>query len=438
MTVFVFDFDGVIVDSIDSLYNAYLEFLQEFSIRGNREEFNLLNGPSLPEIISYLKEKYKLKKNEKELLNVYLGKISKAYENIKLNDGVEEILKFLKRKKIKIALASSSKKGKILSILERYNLKNYFDFIVSGDEVQRSKPSSDIYNLVKNEFPDSDFYVVEDSYNGIIAAKEAGMNTILYSPDLNIKEIEPPYVISSFKQIKNIVQEIELNCFTIAKSETIFLKLVDYSLQIDQELESFIDDFWGKEQKKKKLVNGKIVSYISHKKEKDKVIIYGFITEYKYFYARIKNPEINLNVYPIGVSGIIIDEDNNTLIAMRQNVTEYKGFYELVPAGSVDPSKKDENIILFKEQLCAEFEEETGVSSKIIKDVEPFCFIYDRTDGVYDICSKINIEGLLSEKIKNSETEEYKNIEIVSIDKLLAGSGKLKLVPTSIVLLNNF
>ena len=42
--VFIFDFDGVIVDSISSLYGIYLEFLREFGIEGNREEFDRLNG----------------------------------------------------------------------------------------------------------------------------------------------------------------------------------------------------------------------------------------------------------------------------------------------------------------------------------------------------------------------------------------------------------
>ena len=51
--------------------------------------------------------------DEKVLLDLYLGKISSAYKNIKLNNGIKEILELLRGKKIKTVLASSSKKKKL-------------------------------------------------------------------------------------------------------------------------------------------------------------------------------------------------------------------------------------------------------------------------------------------------------------------------------------
>ena len=70
--ILIFDFDGVIVDSVSSLYEVYIDFLEEFGITGNQEEFNSLNGPKLSEIISFLKNKYHLQKDEKELLEIIL------------------------------------------------------------------------------------------------------------------------------------------------------------------------------------------------------------------------------------------------------------------------------------------------------------------------------------------------------------------------------
>ena len=201
---FIFDFDGVIADSVSSLSNVYFDFLKKFGVNGNEEEFNLLNGPKLSEIVHFLKEKYKIDKDEKVLLDLYLGKISSAYKNIKLNNGIKEILELLRGKKIKTVLASSSKKEEIVAVLDRYNLNDLFDFIITGDDVQEAKPSPEIYNAVKNKYQGNDYYVIEDSENGLKAAIAAEMKTILYTSKQNNFNITPTYTINSLSQIKDI------------------------------------------------------------------------------------------------------------------------------------------------------------------------------------------------------------------------------------------
>ena len=434
---FIFDFDGVIADSVSSLSNVYFDFLKKFGVNGNEEEFNLLNGPKLSEIVHFLKEKYKIDKDEKVLLDLYLGKISSAYKNIKLNNGIKEILELLRGKKIKTVLASSSKKEKIVAVLDRYNLNDLFDFIITGDDVQEAKPSPEIYNAVKNKYPGNDYYVIEDSENGLKAAIAAEMKTILYTSKQNNFNITPTYTINSLSQIKEILTEIELNCFTVAKAENISLKVIDYEPDFSPLQKDIIEKLWNDELKKRKLFNGKIVSYKSHEKKGNTLKIECFVTQYKYFFAQLRDPQLNLKITPIGVSGIIIDEKNNTLLAIRQNVTEYNGYYELIPAGSIDPSKRDGNNILFKDQLVAEFEEETQISKDNIKTTKPFCLIFDKAHGVYDICSKIFINGLIKNKLNTEQNEEYKDIEIMDLNILLSSVEQNKFLPTSIIILNN-
>ncbi len=434
---FIFDFDGVIADSVSSLSNVYFDFLKKFGVNGNEEEFNLLNGPKLSEIVHFLKEKYKIDKDEKLLLDLYLGKISSAYKNIKLNNGIKEILELLRGKKIKTVLASSSKKEEIVAVLDRYNLNDLFDFIITGDDVQEAKPSPEIYNAVKNKYQGNDYYVIEDSENGLKAAIAAEMKTILYTSKQNNFNITPTYTINSLSQIKDILTEIELNCFTVAKAENISLKVIDYEPDFSPLQKDIIEKLWNDELKKRKLFNGKIVSYKSHEKKGNTLKIECFVTQYKYFFAQLRDPQLNLKITPIGVSGIIIDEKNNTLLAIRQNVTEYNGYYELIPAGSIDPSKRDGNNILFKDQLVAEFEEETQISKDNIKTTKPFCLIFDKAHGVYDICSKIFINGLIKNKLNTEQNEEYKKIEIMDLNILLSSIEQNKFVPTSIIILNN-
>ena len=76
-----FDFDGTLADSIDILYDVYVKFLKEFGIDGNKNEFEILDGPSLNEIILILKNKYNLSKSVSELLRIYERKLELAYEN---------------------------------------------------------------------------------------------------------------------------------------------------------------------------------------------------------------------------------------------------------------------------------------------------------------------------------------------------------------------
>lgn len=434
--MFIFDFDGVIVDSVNALYNVYMDFLKEFGIKGNKEEFNLLNGSKISQIIQFLKGKYKINNDTDELLKIYSKKISSIYENIKLNNNVEEILDLLKRKEIKAALASSSKKNEIEAVLSRWKLNDFFELIVTGDDVEKAKPSPDIYNSVKKKYPNLEYFVVEDSENGLQAASDAGMKTIFYNPKNEFNK-EAAHNINSLLQIKNIITEIELNCFTVAKADNISLKLIEHEPEINSSQREAIEKLWNDELKKRKLFNGKIVSYKSHKKESNTLHIECFITQYKYFFAQLRNPQLNLKITPIGVSGLIIDEGNNTLLAIRQNVTEYNGYYEFIPAGSIDSSKRESNNILFKEQIITEFEEETKIPKQNIKKIEPYCFIFDKNHGVYDIGSKIHIKGNLNSLLKSMNNAEYNNIRILNLSNLSNIIRQKNCVPTSIILLNN-
>ena len=293
--ILIFDFDGVIVDAVRSLYEVYIDFLEEFAITGNQEEFNSLNGPKLSEIVSFLKNKYHLQKNEKKLLEIYQNKISSIYNNIKLNEGIENILEWLKKKNIKIALASSSKKEEILFVLKRYGLEQYFDFIITGDDIKEAKPSPEIYNAVREKYQNCEFYVIEDSENGLKAANSAGLKTIFYNPNDNQINLETTYTIHSLSQIKKVITETELNCFTVAKADNISLKVIEYEPEINSFQRDAIEKLWNDELKKRKLFNGNIVSYKSHKNNNRTLNIECFITQYKYFFAQLRNPQLNLN-----------------------------------------------------------------------------------------------------------------------------------------------
>lgn len=104
---------------------------------------------------------------------------------LEIKPGVAELLSVLKQRHCKTALASSTKTEIVLEELKAARLLPFFDVILGGDHAAHSKPSPDIFlkaaELLK-ERPDN-CIVIEDSYNGIRAAKAAGMTAVMV-PDL--------------------------------------------------------------------------------------------------------------------------------------------------------------------------------------------------------------------------------------------------------------
>ncbi|MGK0280121.1 MAG: HAD superfamily hydrolase (TIGR01549 family), partial [Litorivivens sp.] len=318
-TLVIFDFDGVIVDSLGFLYQTYLDFLAEFGVEGNEKEFDLLNGPKLAQIITYLKDKYQLVPSEQELFNNYLGRMSKLYDEVGLFEGIEDSFAWLRNADCKIALASSCGRAEIDKVFSRFNLGHYFDFIATGDDVSKAKPEPDIYVLAKSQFSGYQALVLEDSENGVQAAASAGLKTVLFNPRNVSFPINTDYEIQAHEGLRSLVAEMGLSCVTIAKADDIVLQLVEEGISFSTDQLDQIEAVWKEELKRKQLFNGGIISYKSHEIVDGQLRIKCFLVEYKQFLAQLKSANLDLGIAPIGVSAIIIDADDNTLLGVRNN-----------------------------------------------------------------------------------------------------------------------
>ena len=108
---------------------------------------------------------------------------------------VQEIFDFLKERKIPIALASSTREESVMRMLYEADFVKYFDAIVCGDMVSHSKPHPEIF-LTASERLNADpenCFVIEDSFNGIRCAHNAGMHPIMVpdilQPDQEIRDM---------------------------------------------------------------------------------------------------------------------------------------------------------------------------------------------------------------------------------------------------------
>lgn len=435
--IFIFDMDGVIVDTVSESYAVYFSFLKSFGAEGDLEECKMLDGLKTEEIIHHAIRKHNLPGTEKDLLEKYLEKTKRVYDSTKLSNGVEEILKLLRKNNFKIALASSSKRVNIESVLNRFNLRKYFDFIVSGDDVSEAKPSPEIYNLVKSRFKNHQYYVLEDSNHGITSAKRAKMEVIFFNPHQKDIYNNVDYSISKMTEMENLLKEIETNCKTITLLDNVVLRLRENVGVIPPAEEEIVNQNWNQQSKSNPLLfNGTIICYGSHSLEKGVLTIDCFPVEYKCFLAQLDG-KVNFDLKQLAVSGLILDEEGNTLISQRSNtVTAYKRYYEFVPSGGIEGDFK--NLLPVEDQLAQEFREETGIELDKIAEIRPFSLVFDQKNKVYDICCLIKVKSDIHSLITGGNIDEYLHHNIVKVNEVDDFLRLHDIVPTSLTMINVF
>lgn len=216
---FIFDFDGVIIDSEHLKYQTYKRlFKEEYSIILPDKDDTII-GRTSKKNINYFLKKYNLQGNLEELIhkrNILLTKTFSKGENIKTLPGFFNFLENLKSSDYKLAIASSANKDYINKTLDYLNLTNVFDIIVSGEMVNKSKPNPEIFiqTAKKLNKRNEDCIVIEDSINGLIAAKSAGMKVIAVSSSFSKKKLRlADLIIENFEKPKYLIWKISNQLF---------------------------------------------------------------------------------------------------------------------------------------------------------------------------------------------------------------------------------
>lgn len=198
---FIFDLDGVIVDTAKYHYLAWQKLAQQLGIEFTPEHNEELKGVSRVrslEIILNLggiqasqedKNKWLIQKNED-----YLSYLVNMDES-EILPGVLPVLNYLKDKNQLIALGSASKNAR--PILEKTGIINLFDAIIDGNDVSNAKPDPEVFLQAARKLNTSNenSFVFEDSVAGIQAANIANMTSIgigdekiLYEAKYNFKD----------------------------------------------------------------------------------------------------------------------------------------------------------------------------------------------------------------------------------------------------------
>ncbi len=181
---FIFDLDGVIVDTAKYHYKAWKKLANNLGFDFTVEQNELLKGVSRVKSLEILLEIGQVSLSEKEKLKIMSEKNEHYLEYINLMGmdeilpGILSILQYLRIKNIPFALGSASKNARL--ILKQLNLLDLFDAIVDGNDVSKAKPNPEVFLIAAKKLKNKpkNCIVIEDAIAGIQAANKAKMVSV--------------------------------------------------------------------------------------------------------------------------------------------------------------------------------------------------------------------------------------------------------------------
>lgn len=205
----IFDMDGLLIDSEPFWQQAEIEAFKQVNIPLNHKLCQQTTGLRIDEVVDYWYHKFPWKTVPKHKLvqDIVARVIQLISEEAEAKQGVYEIIDFCQTKGVKIALASASAYPIIEVVINKLGIKEVFTQIYSASEEKYGKPHPGVYMTTAKrlEVTPRQCLVLEDSLNGVIAAKAAQMKCIAIPelfPDYNPKYIIADLVLKSLSEVK--------------------------------------------------------------------------------------------------------------------------------------------------------------------------------------------------------------------------------------------
>jgi beta-phosphoglucomutase len=203
---FIFDLDGVIVDTAKYHFLAWQKIANALDINFTLEHNELLKGVSRVRSLDIILELGKVEASQEDK-NKWLIQKNQEYltylvdmDQSELLPGVLSMLQYLKEKNQPIALGSASKNAR--PILEKTGIRHYFDAIVDGNDVTNAKPDPEVFLIAAKllEVSPENAIVFEDSVAGVQAANIGNMTSIGIGEASTLHEAK--YIFKDFTEIE--------------------------------------------------------------------------------------------------------------------------------------------------------------------------------------------------------------------------------------------
>ncbi len=174
----IFDLDGSMVDSMWMWRTIDIDYLGRFNIELPEDLQSCIEGMSFSETAAYFKKRFQIPDDIEKIKADWNQMAWDKYTyEVPLKEGVLDFLEYCKGKGVKMGIATSNSRKLVENIISVHRLERYFTCIMTGCDVEKGKPSPDIYLAVAKELSvePEDCLVFEDIIPGIMAGKAAGM-----------------------------------------------------------------------------------------------------------------------------------------------------------------------------------------------------------------------------------------------------------------------
>lgn len=212
----LFDMDGVLVDNHAYHVKAWQQFAQKHNLHLSEEEFDKhINGRTIEAALDYFFGSDKTEAEKKQLAEEKEQLYRDLYgPNLAAVAGLTNVLERLKQEGRQMAVVSSAMLSNIDMVLDGLNIRSYFDAIVHGSQVSKSKPEPDIYLYAAQQLSCEPRHclVLEDSKSGIEAGWNAGMEVVALATTHSQEELRKfgvKHIIADFRAFT--LEEIENN-----------------------------------------------------------------------------------------------------------------------------------------------------------------------------------------------------------------------------------
>lgn len=256
MDYFIFDMDGTIFDTEKFYYQTWLEIAKKEGFDFGLEDKVRLSGKQSKESIAYMvenfsmdeKEAIRIRKNLNELRDKKFNELDYSLKK----PGLLNLLLYLRENNKNIALASSSIKSRIDFLLDREGVRDYFNEIISSDDITKGKPDPQIFNLAMEKIgaDKNKTYIIEDSLAGVKAAKKSGAKVVLIIDldDSDLIKSQADLVFSSLDEFLSYIKnnekidtrdkDFKLSCPSCGKNFTKTLPTAVFSINDKDFLEN--------------------------------------------------------------------------------------------------------------------------------------------------------------------------------------------------------
>ena len=180
--LYIFDMDGLLLDT-ETLYQQFwFKVLQEKNIDITREELRKIIGMSYDQAKNYF---LNYVDTEEEFIELRQRREVYFWEHVEnigmpLREGADQILSYLRENNIKTALITSTEEQRAKKLMNIAGLNHTFDYMVFSNMVTKTKPDPEMYHYLEKltDIDMSEWIVFEDSYSGLKAANNAGVDVV--------------------------------------------------------------------------------------------------------------------------------------------------------------------------------------------------------------------------------------------------------------------